>query len=184
MVNPAPAQAQSLAPVRYTVPAAPSGSPAAASPPASALKLEASATTAPAAQNGGLRGDVAAVIKKLDPLRELHERRFKIAAAQFPAFCRDWQQKLEDRTQWNLSRIAWHVDHGIESGTYTGYSTINSCTTKLSDSGVAIGKLTYEEYTYLLSGKTVDQAKHAQPKQLSIMRTLEIFRFDHGKWFE
>ncbi|HUY19690.1 MAG TPA: hypothetical protein VMV15_10730 [Candidatus Binataceae bacterium] len=124
------------------------------------------------------------MIRKLDPLRELHERRFKLATAEFPAFCQDWQRKLENRTRWNLSRINWHLDHGLESGTYTSYGTISSCTTKLSDSGVAIGKLTYEEFTYSLSGKTVDDAKHAPPKQVSIMRTLEIFRFDHGKWFE
>jgi hypothetical protein len=124
------------------------------------------------------------VINNLDPLRAVHEMRFRTAAAEFPAFCQDWQQKLEERTQWNLSQINWHVDHGLESGTYTGYGTIDSCTTKMSNGGVPIGKLSYVEYTYALSGKTIDVAKHAHPKQVGIIRTLEIFRFDHNKWFE
>ena len=124
------------------------------------------------------------MVQKYDPLRTLHERRFRIASAEFPAFCHDWQSKLEERTRWNLSQINWHEDHGLESGSYTSYSPINSCTTKMSDSGVSIGKLSYDEYVYTLSGKTVDEAKHAKPKQTSVMRTLEIFRFDHDKWFE
>jgi hypothetical protein len=131
-----------------------------------------------------MRGNVTAMIQKMDPLRTAYEQRFKLAAAKFPAFCRDWQLKLEERTRWGLSQIKWHRDQGLESGTYTGYSAVNSCTTKMSKNGIAIGKLSYDEYTYSLSGKSVDEAKHAQPKQVSTMRTLEIFRYDHNKWFE
>jgi hypothetical protein len=184
VTSPAPVTSQPVAPVDYKAPAVPSVSSMPARSPTTKLNAEPSGATFPPTANGRLRGDVTAMIRKLDPLRELHERRFKMATAEFPAFCQDWQRKLEDRTHWNLSRISWHLDHGLESGTYTGYGAISSCTTKMSDSGVAIGKLTYDEYTYSLSGKSIDEAKHAQPKQVSIMRTLEIFRFDHGKWFE
>ncbi len=187
-----------ISPVTYAAPSASSGTTASASAmtaqapsaslsasaPVSAPKATLATATSPVAHPGKLRGEVSAVIHKLDPLRALHEHRFQIASAQFPAFCHDWQTKLEDRTRWNLSQINWHEDHGLESGTYTSYSPINSCTTKMSDSGVAIGKLSYDEYVYSLSGKTVEEAKHAQPKQVSVVRTLEIFRFDHDKWFE
>jgi hypothetical protein len=188
---PAP-QFPPVAPVSYKLPAPSSGAPVSGkmstapsgllnSAPAAAPAVK-SAAIAPGKSE--LKGDVAAVIHKLDPLRVFHERRFKIAAAEFPAFCQDWGRKLQERTQWGLSQINWHLDHGLESGTYTGYGPINSCTTKMSESGVAIGKLSYYEYVYSLSGKTIDEAKHAKPKQVSVMQTLEIFRFDHNKWFE
>jgi hypothetical protein len=191
----APAQ---IAPVTYTAPVphagTPGAAPAVALTPSTASVSSAAATApakpmvatavVPAAHPGALRGEVTAVIQKFDPLRALHEHRFQVAAAKFPAFCRDWQAKLEERTRWNLSQINWHEDHGLESGTYTSYSPINSCTTKMSDSGVAIGKLSYDEYVYSLSGKSIEEAKHAKPKQVSVMRTLEIFRYDHNQWFE
>ncbi|MBF6570449.1 MAG: hypothetical protein IVW54_16405 [Candidatus Binataceae bacterium] len=125
-----------------------------------------------------------ATLHKLDPLRVLHERSYKRAAAEFPEFCHEWQHKLQARQQYNLTRIDWRVDHGTENGTYVGYGPISSCVTKMSDGGVSIGKLTYDEYTYMVSGKTVADARHAQPKPVSTVRTLEIFRFDHNRWFE
>jgi len=110
-------------------------------------------------------------------------QRFRTATNAFPAFCHDWQDKLMERTQYNIERISWHVDdHGMETGTYLGYSTISSCTTKLSRGGIPIGKLTYQEINYSLSGKTLDEAKHATPMQTGVMNTLEIFRWDQTHW--
>ncbi|SRR5579875_1127239 len=184
-------QSPSVAPVSYKLPAPSSDASLTGKAPAVRSVPLNSVPAAPAVKSAALapgkselKGDVAAVVNKLDPLRVFHERRFKIAAAEFPAFCQDWERKLQERTRWGLSQINWHLDHGMESGTYTGYGPINSCTTKMSDSGVAIGELSYYEYVYSLSGKTIDEAKHAKPKQIRVMQTLEIFRFDHNKWFE
>lgn len=193
--NPVPAQTQPLAPVAYKIPSAMGVTPAKAAPAPAAsgpatypaathTSALPAAPTAPSANPGGFRTDTSAVINNLDPLRELHESRFRTAAAEFPAFCHDWQQKLAERTRWNLTQINWHVDHGLESGTYISYGAIDSCVTKLSSQGVPVGKLSYIEYTYALSGKTIDDAKHAQPKSVGTIRTLEIFSFDHNKWFE
>jgi hypothetical protein len=109
-------------------------------------------------------------------------RRFRTATKTFPAFCHDWQDKLIERERYNIERIIWHIDHGMETGTYLGYSPINSCTTKLSSGGIPIGKLTYQEINYTVSGKTLDDAKHAKPQQTSVMNTLEIFRWDQTHW--
>ncbi|HTW86671.1 MAG TPA: hypothetical protein VMD75_01580 [Candidatus Binataceae bacterium] len=197
--NPVSAQTQPLAPVAYKIPSGTSGSssvrpavetsPSPASGPAAAAgaaHTSALPAAAPAKSSnlGGFRTDASAVIDHLDPLSALDERRFRTAAAEFPAFCHDWQQKLSERTRWNLNQISWHLEHGLESGTYTGYGVIDSCTTKLSRQGIPVGKLSYVEYTYALTGKTIEDAKHAQPKQVSTIRTLEIFSFDHNKWFE
>ena len=185
--NPVQRPAAIAAPVAYHPPSPPSSVsiPLAVTPPATTSSAHPAQTTAALAPKAtSLKSDVKAVIHKLDPLHAFHEHRYQIAAAEFPAFCQDWGRKLQERTQWGISQIQWHADNGIESGTYTGYSPINSCTTKMSENGTAIGELTYEERVYSLSGKTVQEAKHAQPKQVSVMRTLEIFRFDHNKWFE
>lgn len=198
--NPVSPQTQPLAPVAYKIPSGPSGSSTSVTPairvPAPASSGPANtpagahtsalpvAPTAPSANLGGFRTDTSAAINNLDPLRALHESRFRTAAAEFPAFCQDWQQKLAERTRWNLTQISWHVEHGLESGTYISYGAIDSCVTKLSSQGIPVGKLSYVEYTYALSGKTIEDAKHAQPKPVSTIRTLEIFSFDHNKWFE
>jgi hypothetical protein len=40
-----------------------------------------------------------------------------------------------------------------------------------------------QEYTYYLSGKSQDEARHAAPKTINDVRTTEIFRWEKGKWF-
>jgi len=179
--SPAP-QTPPIAPIVYKPFAPSNGSAPYVAPAPAAAPAQKNPASAPV--TGKLKGEVTAVIHKFDPLRVFHEHRYQIAAAEFPAFCHDWELKLQERTQWGISQIQWHLERGLESGTYTGYSPINSCTTKMSEGGVAIGKLSYEEHVYSLSGKTIDEAKHAPPKQVSTVRTLEIFRYDHNKWFE
>jgi hypothetical protein len=42
--------------------------------------------------------------------------------------------------------------------------------------GYSIGKITYEEYTYYIAGKSEDEARHAQPKTINDLHTTEIQR--------
>ncbi len=109
-------------------------------------------------------------------------RQFKTAAARFPAFCEKWGRLLRERHVNDASHIKWKFKDGWETGTYTGYSKIKTCTCEQSE-GFAIGKLSYDELTYYVVGKTKEEAQHAKPKVTAITTTTEIFRWDHGKWF-
>ncbi|MGH7906130.1 MAG: hypothetical protein ACREP6_05840 [Candidatus Binataceae bacterium] len=126
--------------------------------------------------------DMNAALRKLSPHNSARNRRIERGAVVFPSFCQDWEEKLLARQTNNLKQIAWRPQNGDEAGTYTGYGPIKSCTTKLSTHGILIGELTYQEFTYALSGKTIDQAEHANPKPVAITNTLEIFRWDRTKW--
>jgi hypothetical protein len=143
--------------------------------------LEARAQPSPA--RSALHQKVTAVIAKLTPERMKMDREFKKAAALFPDFCHEWEQKLRDRTTNNLNHLAFQIKDGWDTATYTGYGKVTSCESHESKGGFAIGKLTYEEFNYYIIGKTEDEAKHAAPKALSDTHTTEIFRWDHDKWF-
>ena len=110
------------------------------------------------------------------------QRQFKIAAASFPAFCEKWGHLLQERHVNDASHINWKLKDGWETGTYTGYSKIKTCACEQSE-GYAIGKLTYDELTYYVAGKTKTEAQHVKPKITTITATTEIFRWEHGKWF-
>lgn len=123
---------------------------------------------------------VRAILSKLPVVQRL---KFQRASAAFPTFCQGWERKLHDREVDNLAHLSWQTRGGFETATYVGYGRVESCETKESSVGVPIGKLTYEEYRYYLVGKTVDEAKRAQPKLIGASSTLEIFSWDKNRWF-
>ncbi len=136
------------------------------------------------AQKKTIRERVKAVVKRLNPARLLMDRQYAKAAAAFPAFCKNWEQKLKEREQNNLAHIAWRFDNGFQTALYTGYSTVESCESHQSAQGFAIGKLSYEEYHYLIKAKTVDDERTAKATPVDDTHTTEIFRWDKGKWFD
>jgi len=205
---PAPARTEDQSqPQPAALPAAPDAKPATAqtaqpgSEPAAALDGGESAKTpgaahsasgadasapAPSASPGAkktLRQGPKSVLTKINPKRLLRDRAYQKAATTFLTFCKDWERRLRDRESFNLTSIAWKLKDGFETAVYTGYSNVESCTTKETDSGFALGKLTYEEIEYYLAGKTRDEALHAKPQPAGKTHTTEIFRWDKGKWF-
>ena len=123
------------------------------------------------------------MLAKVSPERLLRDREYKTAASKFSSFCEDWGHKLKEREKYNLSKLVWTHKGDYETTTYTGYSSIESCTTKESEQGFALGKLSYEEVTYYLVGKTASEALAAKPQDTGEVHTTEIFRWDKGKWF-
>ncbi len=140
------------------------------------------ASASPAAKKT-LGQKVKALVTRLTPDRIKRDIEFRKASALFPEFCRHWEQDLHERETNNLSNLKFSQRDGFETATYTAYSNIAACESHQSKDGYSIGKLTYEEYTYYLSGKSEDEARHAPPKTLNDLRTTEIFRWDKGKWF-
>ncbi len=123
------------------------------------------------------------VLKKLTPERQRLNKEYEEAAALFPSFCQDWDRKLHDREVNNLAHLIWKFENGLETALYTGYSHIESCETHQSPQGFSIGKITYEEYRYKISGKTEEEAKHTHATPVDDTHTTEIFRWEKGKWF-
>jgi len=123
------------------------------------------------------------VLATLSPERRRLDHEYQEAAALFPSFCKDWEQKLRDRETNNLEHIMWKLENGFETALYTGYSQLESCETHQSPQGFSIGKLSYEEFHYLIKEKTLDEAKHAKGTKVDDTHTTEIFRWDKGKWF-
>ncbi len=109
-------------------------------------------------------------------------REYRIAASRFPAFCKKWGRLIRQRKVNDVHHIHWQARQGWETGTYVGYSKIKSCSCE-DVHGFAIGKLTYNEVTYYVAGKTREQAEHAKPRITGITQTMEIFRWDHHRWF-
>jgi len=138
---------------------------------------------APPSELTGARAVVSAEVKTLFPMTLRERRIYERASAEFPAFCHDWERKLHDREVNNLANIAWRERGGYETATYIGYSSIERCECHESPQGIPIGKVTYEEINYYLVGKTLDEAKHAKPKQVGVTNTLEIFSWERNKWF-
>jgi len=126
---------------------------------------------------------VEALVTKITPDRIKRDIEFRKASAQFPEFCRHWGQDLHDRETNNLSKLNFSQRDGFETATYTAYGKIAVCESHQSKDGYSIGKITYEEYTYYISGKSEDEARQAAPKTINDLRTTEIFRWDKGKWF-
>jgi hypothetical protein len=128
----------------------------------------------------GVTAQVSAILSKLPVVQRL---KFQRASAAFPTFCQGWERKLHDREVDNLAHVSWQARGGFETATYVGYGRVESCETKESSVGVPIGNLTYEEYRYYLAGKTVGEARRAQPKLIGASSTLEIFSWDKNRWF-
>lgn len=131
-----------------------------------------------------IREQVKAVVKSLNPARILMDRQFAKASAAFPEFCKSWEQKLKLRERNNLAHIAWRFDNGFQTALYTGYSTVESCESHQSAQGFSIGKLSYEEFHYLIKAKNEDEEKSAKATPVDDTHTTEIFRWDKGKWFD
>jgi hypothetical protein len=123
------------------------------------------------------------VLTTLSPERRRLDREFQQASALFPAFCKDWEQKLREREANNIEHLELKMQNGFETALYTGYSSVESCESHQSPQGFSIGKLSYEEFHYLIKEKTLDEAKHAKGNKVDDTHTTEIFRWDKGKWF-
>lgn len=131
----------------------------------------------------GPLSEVKAEIQQLTEGTSAERRLYERAAAAFPHFCHDWARMLRDRETNNLSSLNWQQKSGYETANYVGYSPIKTCQCKESAEGIPLGKVTYDEEDYYIVGKTVDDAKHTQPKVVRIIPTLEIFSWDQNKWF-
>ena len=170
------ARAQSKAPE-----AAAQASPAPASQRGSIAQPSASPAVAAAKKTIGQK--VKAIVAKYAPERVKRDLEFKKAAALFPGFCRHWEQDLREREMNNLAKLRFMLKDGFETATYTAYGKVAACESHQSRDGYSIGKITYEEFVYYLTGKSEDEAKHAAPRAISDTHTTEIFRWDNGKWF-
>ena len=109
-------------------------------------------------------------------------RKFERARAAFTGFCKDWEHKLSQRERDNLDAIKWKLQNGWAVGQYLGYSKVLTCTCKQSPRGQPVGELTYGETNNYLTGKTVNEAKHAIPKSTLATQTTEIFGWGKKGW--
>ncbi len=140
------------------------------------------ASTLPAAKKT-LGEKVNALVKKIAPERLKRDIEFRTASETFPQFCQHWGQNLREREANNLQKLNYKLKEGFETATYTGYGKISICESHQSKDGYSIGKITYEEFVYYVTGKTKDEARSATPQTVSDTRTTEIFRWENNKWF-
>jgi hypothetical protein len=126
---------------------------------------------------------VPAQTDNTDLLTPAQRRTYQRASSLFASFCRDWERLLHEREVNNLEHLSWQQNGGLQTATYTGYGKVESCECHASKEGLPIGKIGYEEMLYSIAGKTVSDARHAAPKIMHEIRTLEIFSWDKGKWF-
>lgn len=138
-------------------------------------------TNDPVTPPGGLRSKLGTALHRFESAH-FRDPRLRRASVAFPAFCRNWERKLKERTANNLRHIVWKLEHGYETGTYVGYGSIRSCSCKAGTRGVPIGELTYQEFNYQLTGPTIEQARHSKPKPVGITNTTEIFRWGGHNW--
>ena len=162
--------------------------PVQASLPATAVAASTSPATVDVASTSpvlkGLNGKgMEGAAQTLNPAMMRALKEFQVASASFPDFCRDWARKLSVREHDNLGNIKWAMHDGVETGSYVGYGSIDSCTCKQASNGVAVGILTYKEFDYTLTGKSVEEAKHTTPHATTVVPTREIFAYEKGKWF-
>lgn len=136
----------------------------------------------PATETGPSPVKPAAVAKRLTAAERAAMRTFERARGAFNGFCKDWEAKLSQRERDNLAAIQWKLQNGWTVGQYLGYGKIRSCTCKQSPHGQPIGELTYGETNNYLTGKTVDEAKHAAPKSTLATETTEIFGWGKKGW--
>lgn len=171
------AQAQSTAAVQAVVPAEPHSETGATANIGTVAPLS--------APNPGANA-VSAVQSQIDPLELLspaQRQTYQHAASAFTYFCHDWERLLHEREVNNLEHLSWRDDGGLKTASYTGYGKVESCECKASKEGLPIGKIRYEEINYSIAGKTIDEARHAAPKLMHEISTLEIFSWEKDKWF-
>ena len=130
-----------------------------------------------------LRQKVRSLIAKIAPERLKRDLEFKKASAQFQDFCQHWEQNLRERERNNLSKLMFTLKDGFQTATYTGYGDVKTCEAHQSKEGFSIGRITYEEFTYSLAGKTPEEAVNGEKKPISDTHTTEIFRWENNKWF-
>jgi hypothetical protein len=107
---------------------------------------------------------------------------FRDAEAAFPRFCEEWAAKLRRRQVDNVAHIQWHERNGYETGTYVGYTRIESCVCKHSSKGMPVGRISYHEEIYYLVGRTIEEAKHAKPQLVGTTSIIELFNWNHHHW--
>ena len=177
--------------------AAPVAAPVTATVPSSALVTGPGAKASPPGASAGTAGaghanQIQAAAEplflrmpddQLARLTPLQRNRYRVAAAEFPAFCHDWERLLHEREVNNLQNIRWQVSNGYKTASYVGYGKVVRCETKESAEGVPIGKVFYEELKYDLFGKTLEEARHARPRLDGTTTTLEIFSWEKDRWF-
>lgn len=137
---------------------------------------------APKTEWQGLKADIKATAGVLARLSADQRLRWDHAVAALPGFCHDWEQLLHNRELESLAHLDWKSRDGYETATYTGYSKVQACEAKESAQGIPIGKVVYDEKSYYLVGKTIDEAK-SKPKVLGTTSTLEIFSWEKDRWF-
>lgn len=144
----------------------------------------AGASTASTSEDGAPSDKYTISASLKNPESPIHtgDPAFDHASDSFPAFCKDWQRRLHDRELNNVENISWKDQNGWKTGTYLAYSPVKSCSCKRSTGGVPIGELTYQETEEYLAGRTVEEARHSQPKAVGVTNTTEIFRWDKTKW--
>lgn len=142
-------------------------------------------TAAASVPNPGVSGVPAGQSQAdgLELLSPAERQTYQRAASAFTGFCHEWERLLHEREVNNLEHLSWSEAGGLETATYTGYGKVESCECKESKEGLPIGKIRYLEMNYAIVGKTVDEARHAAPKLMHEISTLEIFSWDKGKWF-
>jgi hypothetical protein len=182
------AQAQSSAAVQAVAPAEPYSETGAAVTSTSTVLKTPTTTVQPvpvSASNpeANAASAVQSQIDGLELLSPVQKRTYHRAASAFTSFCHDWERMLREREVNNLEHLSWREDGGLETATYTGYGKVESCECKASKEGLPIGKIRYMEINYSIVGKTIEEARHAAPKLIHEISTLEIFSWDKGKWF-
>ena len=130
----------------------------------------------------GIKADVKTTAEMIARLSSDQRQKWDRAVAALPGFCHEWERLLHDREIDNLAHLNWKARDGYETATYTGYGKVEACEAKESVQGVPIGKVMYDEKSYYLVGKTIDEAK-INPKMLGTTSTLEIFSWEKDRWF-
>jgi hypothetical protein len=130
-----------------------------------------------------LRREARSQEKKVVSEREKLDREFKKASEKFPEFCKHWEQNLRDRERDNRLKLVFTEKDGVHTATYVGYGEVTTCESHQSKDGFSIGKISYEEFTYNLSGKTHEEAVAAEKTTISDVHTTEIFRWENNEWF-
>ena len=116
-----------------------------------------------------------------EPSHAVSSTEYERAARSFPEFCRAWQRKLDEDAKNQKNLLQWQDRDGWKTATYSGYGPIRSCTCKLRD-GVPLGRITYEEIEYYIAGRTVVEARNAQPIAAGSTNTIVILRWEKGRW--
>jgi len=101
----------------------------------------------------------------------------------FKDFCEVWMGKLVERERFNKQQIKWHPAASGVEGDYVGYSVEHTCDLRPpTDSGVAVGKVTYRELIYRKRGPSAEAAAASEPEIVEVTEITEIFRREKGKW--